>query len=117
MERSESYGTQETSHREDIVYTTSWAEDPPSTNCPVLEPEKKKSCGPCRKEEVKLSSSVCWREGRQGAGLKGKQREKIKLTLAGEEGKRKRNAFSSLRNRNRAVFSPKQCFRWYGTKG
>lgn len=29
MERSGSYGTQETSYGEEIVYAASWAEDPP----------------------------------------------------------------------------------------
>lgn len=70
------------------------------------------ACEPCRKEEVKPSSRVCWRGGGQGTELKGKRGKKIKLTVAGEEGQRERKAFSPRTKGNRAGLSPQQCLQW-----
>lgn len=75
MERSGSSGTQKTSHREEIAYATFRAEEPLSIG--ASQRKMHSVLWPYRKEEVKLSSSICWREGRQGVGLKGKQGEMV----------------------------------------
>lgn len=45
MGKSGNHGTQETSHREETVHTTSWAEDPLEASC--LELSLSKGKAPC----------------------------------------------------------------------